>query len=386
MIKNIHKEKLKYKEFVISCAKEKKLFAFFENDNCLSESDNSYDERSDLIQVKEKIKLFCSRNPNMMNISTTVSKMVDKTTLKFTDILSYGTLFENSLQKNHSKIYQHLVKERLVEDLKPIGIQTKIELNDFQQQFIYNCVVFGDILIPDVRGPDKIFYMEIISFINQMKYVWDNASYQEGNSDINERSYSHHVVKTVVKFLFLDVKNVEQRYDGTLSQSTKFRNDQDNEISYGPFSPDNKHTEEDLFRLCKFANDAWKHVFYFVEKFEDNKEILELLNQLEIILLHFHGTTLDVYLQDRKLRPFNRIMLYFSINIPIISESGIIQTANDFIGLCENLGWLHEVLLRNVEIIKKIDNLIKGKKIKDHKSCSSEDEILISTHSPEYSY
>nr|CAG8654985.1 3159_t:CDS:2 [Entrophospora candida] len=237
MIKNIHKEKLKYKEFVISCAKEKKLFAFFENDNCLSEkissgydsessydyeSDNSYDERSDLIQVKEKTK--------------TVSKMIDKTTLKFTDILSYGTLFENSLQKNHSKIYQHLVKERLVEDLKPIGIQTKIELNDFQQQFIYNCVVFGDILIPD------------------------------------------------------------QCYDGTLSQSTKFRNDQDNEISYGPFSPDNKHTEEDLFRLCKFANDAWKHVFYFVEKFEDNKEILELLNQLEIILLHFHGTTLDVYL------------------------------------------------------------------------------------------
>ena len=116
-----------------------------------------------------------------------------------------------------------------------------------------------------------------------------------------------------MSFLFLGVKNVEQCWDGTLGQSTKFRNDQDNgprkypdllsyiknhnycsynyeflflEISYGPFSPDDKHTEGDLFRLCKFANDAWKHIFYFVEKFEDNEEMLELLNQLEIILLH----------------------------------------------------------------------------------------------------
>ncbi|CAG8706407.1 19682_t:CDS:2 [Dentiscutata erythropus] len=339
----------------------------------------------------------------MPNIAKEICKNIRKVDLKPDDLLSSGILFEGSLRTNQSKLYNILEKKQLIRQLTS-DIPTKIELTSDKRLFIEDFMLYEDARFPKVIKSEESYFHELFSFMNAVKKIWKKSSYQNRDPAINERTYSHNFVNSLIEFVFLNT-NVEMRWDGSPCQSTKFRDIKGDgpirypdmfsyvrndfydhsyefffaEISYGPFSLDNEdHIGEDFTRLAKFGNDALNHFYFFVKKFQENEQIIKLLDDLKIILVHFYDMKMNVYIMDRNCGPFRKMVPYLTIKLPIIM-CDLRKSTDNSINLCEHLNFINSL---SIQIISMVNDMVKRRQLLEETKISDNDTIT-SVFTPE---
>lgn len=215
-----------YQQIIEGCANEKNILVFHDDDDDYVEILN--EKNFDQEKIKTKIKSFYTKYANMPNIEKEICKNIQKVDLKPDDLLSSG---EGSLRTNQSKLYNILEKKQLIRQLTSY-IPTKIELTSDKRSFIENFMLYEDARFLEVIKSEESYFHELFSFMNAVKKIWKKSSYKNRDPTINDRTYSHNFVNSLIEFVFLNT-NVEMRWDGSPCQSTKFKDIQgDGPIRY----------------------------------------------------------------------------------------------------------------------------------------------------------
>src|ERR1043165_7010898 len=86
------------------------------------------------------------------------------------------------------------------------------------------------------------------------------------------------------------------------------------EFSNGPYSLDQKHYWEDESRIGKFSKDSWNRRFLYTQGFDNSDQFLkDMMDELNHVIIHFYETKMDIYILDRKMKPFHRMCLVKSL-------------------------------------------------------------------------
>jgi hypothetical protein len=131
------------------------------------------------------------------------------------------------------------------------------------------------------------------------------------------------------------------------------------EVSYAPFSFEEDHYLEDITRQAKFSKDDWDHGLKYIKSF-DVPEAKEIWEEFNHIMIHFYNTTMDIYVLDREMKPFHRMVLVKSIEIPLLSSNSnfaIEQVCN----LCESILFANSLIFENIRKIDSINQLMVNK-------------------------
>jgi len=145
--------------------------------------------------------------------------------------------------------------------------------------------------------------------ICDLKRIWDNKYYQERSVLINEATFTHDILPSLLNFIS---PGYFKRWDQAQSISAKDRGarkfgdtigtiTRDGsqfeilfvEVSYGPFHPDPElHISEDNIKLGKLGKDSIDRIG-------------KLLNtdEIPIILIHFFQDEISFYLMDKEFSP-----------------------------------------------------------------------------------
>ncbi|CAG8799956.1 14089_t:CDS:10, partial [Cetraspora pellucida] len=130
------------------------------------------------------------------------------------------------------------------------------------------------------------------------------------------------------------------------------------EVSNGPFIQSakvQKHIEDDKLKLFKCGKDALDYMVNKYMRFQNcNAENLENLN---VFLLHAHGTSLDLFIVDRSIAPFSRLRKLENVKIPYNNNS-----TNELIELIRVLFTFSIFIEKNLELMKSIEKECKSLK------------------------
>ncbi|CAG8657939.1 10810_t:CDS:2, partial [Ambispora gerdemannii] len=303
------------------------------------------------------------------------------------DLISDGILEINHIKKHHQKLYQILETNNCLRDFVYPELSDSIGLNERERGFVRDYILYGKATVPEERSQNRNFYDSLISFLKQLQIIWKSKSYQERSETINEKSYSHQVVKPIMDFTLHNINNVESRYDGHPSEATQRRNAGEDgpirypdlfsykehekhainiafihgEISNGPFVEINaqhlKHISNDKIRLGKFAKDNLSYYQFFIDDF-DSEDLEGDLYEFQNTMLHFHHDKMDIYLMDYELDPFYRMCLVKSFDLPLTKSQNIHETIERVIKLLNIIISMNQIAERNTRIIDNIDNIV----------------------------
>ncbi|CAH1769843.1 6876_t:CDS:2, partial [Entrophospora sp. SA101] len=256
------------------------------------------------------------------------------------------------------------------------------------------------------------FYNALSSFLTQLELVWKMPLYQQKSPDLNERSYTHQVIKCIFDFMFYNIEHVNLEYDRQ-SESTKNRNGGNSgpirlpdvmiskkyegsdhkwefafsEVSYAPYSFEEDHYLEDITRQAKFSKDDWNHGLKYIQS-HNIPEAKEIWDKFNHIIIHFYKTMMDIYVLDRVMKPFHRMVLVKSIEIPLLNNN------NDFAikqvsKLCESILFANKLILENIRHIDSINQLLinKSPRTLATPETAEQGSIILTINSPnDYAY
>ncbi|RHZ87016.1 hypothetical protein Glove_41g141 [Diversispora epigaea] len=341
------------------------------SDESESEEDSSLIEfNSD--EIKDKISNLIEVYPKMSPASLIICTTIKFEDLTAQDSLANGIINDIHLKKHHKKIYRRIINEGCVNELK-YKLKPSVKLEKRDKKFIENHITSKYPVAPIGHLEDMKFYNSLSSFLTQMEKVWDMKNYIKKSSNINERSYSHQVVKPIFDLILYNIVGSSIEYDGR-SKSTKNRNgglsgplrrpdimvsmsNYNNweiifgEISNGPFAFDKKHYLEDELRLGKFSKDSWDNGFRFTSSFQ----IENMMDELDLIMIHFYSTKMDVYIMDcKKMKPFYRMCKILSLEIPIIKDFQLIKE------FCNGILVVNSLVFKAFSQVSSINNLLQN--------------------------
>ncbi|CAG8809263.1 41662_t:CDS:2 [Gigaspora margarita] len=174
--------------------------------------------------------------------------------------------------------------------------------------------------------------------IYDLKRIWGNEYYQERSVLINEATFTHDILPSLLNFIS---PGYFKRWDQAQSISAKGRGarkfgdtigiitrDGDQfetlfvEVSYGPFHHDPEHhIDEDNIKLGKLGKDSIDRIG-------------KLLNtdEIPIILIHFFQDEISFYLMDKEFSPAYRKIPIGRVRIPLFKyeTTPILQDTETF--------------------------------------------------------
>ncbi|CAG8762831.1 2898_t:CDS:2, partial [Dentiscutata erythropus] len=340
-------------------------------------------------EIKSKISNLVTIYPRMPTIVRIICDNIQNEKLSPQDLLTNGIVNHTFLQKYHKRLFDLIVEQDCLEELlwsKAERNQYKTNLTIEEENFICNHIKHGYCTAPNSREDAKKFYSCLEMFLNQLECAWELPLYIQKSSKINESSYSHQVVKSVCDLLLYNIKRVNIEYNGP-SKSTQNRNGGQSgptrlpdlmvsksfrspnykwefmfcEISNGPYALDWDHYWGDELRLGKFSKDSWNNVYLLTQGIDASDQLLkEMMDELNHVMIHFYGTKMDIYILDRKMKPFNRMCLVKSLEIPLINsnERRTIQMVNK---LCKGILMANKLIANVVRRIHSINQLLLEK-------------------------
>lgn len=83
------------------------------------------------------------------------------------------------------------------------------------------------------------------------------------------------------------------------------------------------------------------------------------MDEINLLLIHFYRTKMDIYILDYSLKPFHKMCLIKSLDIPITNDDDLtIQKMNV---LCKEILLLNNLITHNTQKIDRINTLINDK-------------------------
>ena len=161
----------------------------------------------------------------MPDASLLICRNIKDVTLNPFDLLSIGIVNSDFLQEFHPRLYFRLQNDNLLSHLEWDSIP-RIELKHEESRFISDHILNGYItILSKYREEELKLYNILISFLIQFEIVWTLPVYQENNLEkINERSYSHQVVKPIIDFIFHGISGIDIGWDGQSAEFMTNRN------------------------------------------------------------------------------------------------------------------------------------------------------------------
>ncbi|CAG8811942.1 4989_t:CDS:2 [Gigaspora margarita] len=306
-------------------------------------SDN-YDEHDNLNENE-------SEDPSLVEFhSYEIKNKISNEKLSPRDLLPNGIVHYKFLRKYHKRLFDLIIEHNCLEELslsKTERNQYKTILTIEEKNFKSDHIKYGHCAAPNSREDAKTFYKCLGMFLNQLECTWELLLYIQKSSKINESSYSHQVVKSVCDLLLYNIKGINIEYNGP-SESTQNRNGGQSgptrlpdlmvskhfsspnykwefmfcEISNGPYALDWDHYWGDELRLGKFSKDSWNNAYLFTQGIDASNQFLKkMMDEVNPVMIHFYETKMDVYILDRKMKPFCRMCLVKSLEIPLINDN-----------------------------------------------------------------
>ncbi|CAG8616359.1 9613_t:CDS:2, partial [Cetraspora pellucida] len=296
--------------------------------------------------------------PKMSTSSRLICDNIENANLVPEDLLSDGIVNGVLLKKYHKPIFNVIKNYNCINELYSYDSDIfKVKLDNYQKKFIDLRIKHGYATMQNLRNDDKKFYNALGSFLTQLELVWKMPLYQQKSPNLNERSYTHQVVKNwghSGPSRLPDVM-ISKKYKGS-NHKWEFGF---SEVSYAPYSFEEDHYFEDMTRLAKFSKDDWNHGLKYITSY-DIPEAKDIWDQFNHIMIHFHKTTMDIYVLDCEMKPFHRMILIKSTEIPLLNNNGnliIEQVCN----LCESILFANNLVFENIRKIDSINQLMAGK-------------------------
>ncbi|CAB4446472.1 unnamed protein product [Rhizophagus irregularis] len=330
-------------------------------DDCdVTESEGSVEDLSivefNSIEIKERFINFTASFPKMLTASRLICDNIKNANLVPEDLLSNGIVNGDFLKKYHKTIFNAIKNYNCINELYSYDSDVfKVELSNYEKEFINSRIKHGFATMQNLRDDYKKFYNALSSFLTQLELVWKMPSYQQKSPNINERSYTHQVVKCIFDFMFYNIENINIEFDGQ-SESTKNRNWGHS----GPIRPPDvmiskKYEGSDHKWEFGFSEDDWNHGLKYIKSF-DVPEAKDIWDEFNHITIHFYKTTMDIYVLDREMKPFHRMVLVKSIEIPLSNNSNF--AIEQVCSLCESILFANSLIFENIRKIDSINQLM----------------------------
>ncbi|KAF0519681.1 hypothetical protein F8M41_016487 [Gigaspora margarita] len=211
------------------------------------------------------------------------------------------------------------------------------------------------------------------------------SQYKNQDKPVTEATFSCQYIVHLIEFLKGYTEHTFQTtWNSAESVTTKCRNNQDDprrcpdnfwfltsqkvknfqyeffylEISGGPFANlENinvkNHIFEDRRRIGKFCKDSWDYIYHNCKNQSELTSILSVLKKLQLFALHIYGTTLVVYIIERKFDPLFHMKELVKIDLPVHKPN-----ENEFITFIETLITISGLLKQSLDDLLIIENLL----------------------------
>ncbi|CAB5303031.1 unnamed protein product [Rhizophagus irregularis] len=257
-------------------------------------------------EIKKRISKFIRKYPNMSKVSRLISNNIENVTLKPYDLLPNGIINAKLLRKYDKPLY------KIVKDNQCLDELTSFDLEEYEYNLMRIDIEFNGTSLSTIRrnggenGPTR-------------------------RPDVKVSKNYQHAYAYDWEFIFC-------------------------EISYGPYSYDELHYLEDKVRLGKFGKDSWNNCYLYTQSFENSDKLVPLMDEINLLLIHFYRTKMDIYVLDYSLKPFHKMCLIKSLDIPITNDDDLtIQKMNV---LCKEILLLNNLITHNTQKIDRINTLI----------------------------
>lgn len=152
----------------------------------------------------------------MKPVSRLICNNIQKINFVPGDLLSDGIINIKFLKAYHRSIFDIIDEFNYADELNAYYFD-KVELNEVEKKFIRSHINKGHANMPlNLRDDCKKFYNALISFLTQLERVWNMPLYRNKSTNINERSYTHQIVKCIFDFMLYNVKDVDVEFDGSV--------------------------------------------------------------------------------------------------------------------------------------------------------------------------
>jgi hypothetical protein len=153
----------------------------------------------------------------MLTASRLICDNIKNTNLVPEDLLSNGIVNGDFLKKYHKPIFDTIKNYNCINELYSYDSDIfKVELSNSEKKFIHSRIKHGSATMQNLRDDYKKFYNALSSFLTQLELVWKMPLYQQKSPNLNERSYTHQVVKCIFDFMFYNIENINIEFDGNL--------------------------------------------------------------------------------------------------------------------------------------------------------------------------
>ncbi|CAG8759008.1 24103_t:CDS:2, partial [Dentiscutata erythropus] len=220
------------------------------------------------------------------------------------DLLSNGIVYGDFLKKYYKPIFNVIENYNCINELYSYDSDIfQVELSIHKKEFISLRIKYGYASAPNLWDDNKKFYNALSSFLTQLEFVWKILFYQKELPDLNERSYTHQIVKQ-----------------------------------------------------AKFSKDDWNHGLKYIQNY-DVPEVRDIWDEFNYIMIHFYKTIMDIYVLDYEIKPFHRMVLVKSIEL-LLQKRNSNFAIQQVCSLCESLLFVNSLILENIRKIDLIDQLI----------------------------
>ncbi|CAG8687412.1 175_t:CDS:2, partial [Scutellospora calospora] len=194
--------------------------------------------------------------------------------------------------------------------------------------------------------------------------------YKIQSPSINESTWEHDALQPIVKFITHDLEDdlfvrckASKRRNGSkgpIKKNDIFGVYKSNhyeyevllgEVSNGPFfntTQVQSHTSDDHDKLGKCGKDSLDDALNYLTSKNLN---LKIFKEINIFLIHAHGTSLELFVLDQNFEPFFRLRRLSNISVPY--KQG---TSDGIIDLVQNLLTFRNMLTCTLNKLKEIDN------------------------------
>ncbi|CAG8609198.1 6800_t:CDS:2, partial [Dentiscutata erythropus] len=328
---------------------------------------SKYYERKNFIVYAELIKHYATQedsfdeykyvlkySENLSKEALTISKFFDRDKTSPNDLILSGIIFNDEIQDKQEAIYKALKDENLWD-----------------------------------------------SFCLPKKDIWNDSQYEKQDRSITESTFSCHYIIHLVEFLQGYTEHTFQTaWNSAESVATKCRNNQDGprrcpdnfwfltsqkiknlryeffylEVSGGPFVNlgninVKNHILENRRRIGKFCKDSWDYIYNNCKNQTKSNLILSILKRLKLFALHIYGTTLVVYIIERKFDPLFHMKELVKIALPVHKPN-----ENEFVTFMEKLITVSDLFKQSLNDILIIEDLLCKDEDKEYDSHSSDED------------
>ncbi|CAG8535606.1 26548_t:CDS:2, partial [Gigaspora margarita] len=286
-----------------------------------------------------------------------IGEFFDKFKASPNDLILSGIILNEEIQNKQKSIYIALKNENLWDSFcSPMF--TTINLSDKYKKFLLEHLNKKLVRIPFSDCENETVKFELFHFLAiKLKDIWNNSQYKNQDKSVTEATFSCQYIVHLIEFLKGYTEHTFQTaWNSAESVATKCRNNQD-----GPRRcPDNFWflTSQKLknFQYEFFYLEISGGPFANLEHINNQSEltsILSVLKKLQLFALHIYGTTLVVYIIERKFGPLFHMKELVKIDLPVHKPN-----ENEFITFIETLITISGLLKQSLDDLLIIENLL----------------------------